>query len=195
MTPPESQDLLESEAFVRHLFAGHPTTAPERDLAMRAARQSRRRRRLSLGAAVLVVAGVVVATAAVTQTVPPAATPAESPHGNLTDEQYAAAVGLVRQEVARVHGTVTTATATLRSGTESTSNMGYLCDSGQVLDIMVFGTFQITTGGLLIGASEHAAPVSALLITADAETGRGCLMGVQTGEVSPDPGAVVLDLG
>ncbi|WP_344156522.1 hypothetical protein [Nocardioides koreensis] len=76
-------------------------------------------------------------------------------------------------------------------------NLGVACESDRLLHIRLIGTFpHIVTTGHPPDPHSTSAPedltVHAVLLTADAESGRACLVGVQTGEVAPEPGAVVL---
>lgn len=190
---PETEDGLESEAFVRALFANHPETPPDPDLAEQSATSARRRRWAGFGAAALALVVVLAGTVALTQRPDERdrSTPAASPHGQLTDQQYAAAVAIARQEIDRDPATVTSATVTLRPGTEPQPNTGPPCESGNLLIIQLIGNFPIAVGGPPGGAG----PVTAVVLTADAESGRTCLLTVQTGDRSPEPGSVALDLG
>jgi hypothetical protein len=168
-----------------------------------ASRHRRRRTLTMLGggcaAAVAIVVGVATVTSpgGVPSTPPPAASTSGA-HGDLTDQEYQAAVDLARQQLRTADGTVTTVTVTVSVGTVTDSNVGYPCESGRLLNIKLIGTFpHIATGGLvhLPGMPAEDSTVHAVVLTADAETGRACLIGVQTGDVKPEPGAVVLDLG
>lgn len=131
---------------------------------------------------------------------PPAHGPAESRSAAqyaLTDQEYAAAVALARDEVRADEANVTSTTVTVGGGTVTDSNMGYHCASGRLLHIKLIGMFpHIATTGHPPGPDNTAAPedftVHAVLLTADAETGRACLTSVQTGDVVPEPGATVL---
>ena len=120
------------------------------------------------------------------------ATPTET-HGALSAQQYAAAVELARQEIRNEDATVTNATATVGRGTVHDSNVGVPCTSGHVLHIKLIGKFpHIATTG---GPGLRTGPVRAVLLTADAESGQACLIGVHVGSASPKQGAVALDLG
>jgi hypothetical protein len=64
----------------------------------------------------------------------------------------------------------------------------------------LIGSFPHTAIAHVPADPSHAArpsdsDVHAMLLTADAATGRVCEIGVQTGAVSPDPNATVLVLG
>lgn len=120
-------------------------------------------------------------------------------HDGLTDQEYAAAVALARREVRKADAHVTSATAEIGRGVVVTNaNLGYPCTSGKVLRIKLIGTFPHTTAtgldtrGSTVTAADYT--VHAVLLTADAESGRACEESVQTGEVAPEPGATVLTL-
>jgi len=117
-------------------------------------------------------------------------------HGSLTDGQFKVAVAIARAEVAKEAATITSATATIGAGTETETNVGPPCTSGTLLHIKLIGTFPTISVGLgptagAPGASNDNS-VSAVLITADPESGKACLLGVQTGPTTPDPGATLL---
>jgi hypothetical protein len=80
------------------------------------------------------------------------------------------------------------------------SNLRYLCTSGWLLHAKLIGNFPgiVTTGVPVTPASTTSPPaftVHAVVLTADGETGRACLESVQIGDVSPDPGSVILRPG
>lgn len=87
---------------------------------------------------------------------------------------------------------ITSATATVGTGTETDPNVGPPCTSGTLLHIKLIGTFNIVTGGFGGQPTGTSFPVSAVLITADPVSGKACLLGVQTGSTAPDPGATLL---
>lgn len=121
-----------------------------------------------------------------------------APHGDLSNREYAAAVELARHEIRQDKATVTSATATVGSGTVTQPNLNGRCESGRLLHIKLIGTFPtiVTTGNpVAAGARSPDFTVHAVVLTADATSGQSCQMGVQTGRPSPEPGAVVLDLG
>ena len=120
-----------------------------------------------------------------------------SPHRALTEREYAAAVALARREVHSQDANLTSATATVGTGTVADSNTGHDCASGRLLHIKLIGAFpHIATSGHPVDstAKPEDFTVQAMLLTADAQTGRACLISVQTGHVAPDPGAEVLHL-
>lgn len=115
----------------------------------------------------------------------------------LTDKEYAFARELVRSEIRQEGATLTSATVTVSYGTVFDSNIGYPCTSGRLLHIKLIGDFpHIVTGGLAVqpGGRHPDMTVHAVNLTADAKTGRPCLIGVQTGEVAPAPNAVSLPI-
>ncbi|HET7355534.1 MAG TPA: META domain-containing protein [Nocardioidaceae bacterium] len=129
--------------------------------------------------------------------------PSKSPAGDratLTAQEYAFAVALARKEIREDDASVSSATVTVGRGTVTDSNLGHSCTSGRLLHIKLIGSFpRIVTSGLPQDPSSPAVPgdftVHAVLLTADAESGRACLKGVQTGDVAPEPGSVPLSLG
>jgi hypothetical protein len=108
-------------------------------------------------------------------------------HGSLTDSEFNVAVAIARAEVDKDAATITSATATISEGTETETNVGPACTSGTLLHIKLIGTFPTIVVDLASGE-----PVSAVVITADPESGKPCLLGVQVGPTSPDPGATLL---
>jgi hypothetical protein len=117
-------------------------------------------------------------------------------HGSLTDREFNVAVAVARAETEKYAATVTSATATVGDGTVTDPNAGPACTSGTLLHIKLIGTFPTIVVGLLPTAGAPGASndnsVSAVLITADPESGKACLLGVQTGPTTPDPGATLL---
>jgi hypothetical protein len=113
-------------------------------------------------------------------------------HGPLADQQFNVAVAVARAEIAKYAATVTSATATVGEGTVTDPNAGPPCTSGTLLHIKMIGTFNITTTGSGGQPTPSSEPVSAVLITADPETGKACDLSVQTGPTTPDPGATLL---
>jgi hypothetical protein len=117
-------------------------------------------------------------------------------HGLLTDKQFNVAVAIARAEVAKYAATITSVTAAVGTGTETEANVGPPCTSGTLLHIKVIGTFPtIMVAPRPVSSAPTASndySVTAVLITADPISGKGCLLSVQTGAVTPDPGATVL---
>jgi len=119
-------------------------------------------------------------------------------HSPLSDHEYALALNLARHEIGRQDATITSATVTLGYGKVTESNVFYACMSGRLLNILLIGDFPHTvTTGLpkLAGETSHDFTVRAVVLTADAESGRACLIGVRTGDVVPVPGALSLPVG
>jgi hypothetical protein len=115
---------------------------------------------------------------------------------SLSDDELAFARAIVQDE-ASVKGTdISSATAIVRSGTVTDSNVGQPCTSGRLLAVKLIGKFpHIVTTGHPVRRGEHVDfTVTAVVITADAETGQVCLKGVQTGDVEPEHGAQVIPL-
>lgn len=128
---------------------------------------------------------------------PPSRTDTSPSHGQLTDEQFRIASKVAREQGERSARSISGATATVGTGVVTDSNTGHPCTSGTLLHIKVIGEFNITHGGL--GGTPGRASqspiddaVHAVLITADGNSGEVCLISVQTGDVQPDPGAVLL---
>jgi hypothetical protein len=122
---------------------------------------------------------------------------AATPLGDLTYDEYTTAVATAREEASGQEGaTITGATARVHRGTVlvQASNTGHGCESGRLLEITVAGTFPDIVILPGVGAEPEDMVVTALLLTADAETGEVCLQGVHTGPVVAGPRDVVLDL-
>jgi hypothetical protein len=119
---------------------------------------------------------------------------------SLSDSEVAKAVAVAQQEIADQGATISNASAIARSGRIEDSNTGHPCTSGRLLQIKLIGKFpHVVTTGHPVEAGDPAPDftVRALISTADAETGRACLIGVQTaenGEVRPIPGATILHI-
>ncbi len=116
-------------------------------------------------------------------------------HGSLTDREYNVAVTVARAETLKYDATVTSASATVGKGTVTDPNAGPACTSGTLLNIKLIGTFPtIAVGGPSTGApgSSNDFTVTAVLITADPESGNPCAITVLTGPRTPDPGATLL---
>jgi hypothetical protein len=112
---------------------------------------------------------------------------AEDARGPLTEQQYDAAVAVAQHEIDREKARITTATAVLRHRTLSRrqSNLPGLCTSGRVIEIRLTGKFpHITTSGIA-GVPSASGHVTSVGITADALSGRACLLGVGTGRPAP----------
>ena len=119
-------------------------------------------------------------------------------HSPLTDHEYALALDLARQEIGRADATITSATVTLGYGKVTDSNIGYACMSGRLLNVLLIGDFPHTTTSPMVprsGETSKDLTVHAVVLTADAESGRACLVGVRIGDVVPEPGAISLRVG
>ena len=115
----------------------------------------------------------------------------------LTSQEYAFARALVRSEIRHLKDVVTSATVTVVDATTIDSSIGYRCPSGRLLQIKLIGDFaHIAVSPLAIqpGAPTPDVTVHAVNLTAGAKTGVTCLMGVQTGKVAPEPGAISLPI-
>lgn len=116
----------------------------------------------------------------------------------LTVQEYSFARDLVRSEIRREGAILTSATVTVVNATTIDSNIGYRCPSGRLLQIKLIGDFPhtVTTGhAMMPGGDPHEDfTIHAELLTAGAKTGLPCLMGVQTGKVATDPGAIWLPI-
>jgi hypothetical protein len=118
----------------------------------------------------------------------------------LSHHELAKARSVVHDKAESEGAQITSGTVTAEAGTVPQPNTGYRCSSGRLLRITLIGSFPHTGVAPIPADPSHAAQpsdsdVHAMLLTADAATGRVCEIGVQTGAVSPDPNATVLDLG
>jgi len=116
-------------------------------------------------------------------------------HGSLTDHEFGVAVAVARAEADKDASSITSATATVGKGTVTNPNDGPPCTSGTLLHIKLIGTFPTIVAappstGAVSASNDYS--VSAVLITADPESGKACLISVQTGATTPDPGATLL---
>ena len=137
-----------------------------------------------------------------------ACTSAETPQAtlerggpSLSQDEVSKAEAVASQVIADQGATVSSASVIARPGKVKDSNAGHPCTSGRELQIKLIGNFPhtLTTGHpVKPGSPSPDFTVRAMIITADAETGRACLIGVQTGEngeVKPSPGATMLTIG
>lgn len=113
--------------------------------------------------------------------------------GPLTDHQFTVAVSIARAEAERLGQPAVSATATVGKGTVYESNTGHICTSGLLLHIKLIGDFHAIPHGSMPGQPYE--PTSAVLITADPQSERACLIGVSTGEQRPADGSVLLFAG
>lgn len=117
---------------------------------------------------------------------------------SLNQDEVAKAEAVAGQVIEDQGASVSSASAIARSGKVDDSNTGHPCTSGRVLQIKLIGRFPhtVTTGHPVpAGSPAPDFTVRAMIITADAQSGRACLIGVQTGEngeVKPLPGATIL---
>ena len=121
----------------------------------------------------------------------PAPHPAEraANHDALTPAELARATALARAEAEREDAHLTSASVVARRGTVRQPNTGQACSPGRLLHLRLVGSFpHIVTTGTPGGAS-GAGDVHAVLLTADAATGRACLIGVTPREIGPAPGS------
>jgi len=130
-------------------------------------------------------------------TAAPLMSPTKHSDSALTYQEYDLARALVRSEIRRLKDVVTNATVTVVDATTIDSAIGYRCPSGRLLQIKLIGDFvHIAVSPMPIqpGAPTPDITVHAVNLTAGAKTGLTCLIGVQTGKVSPEPGAISLPL-
>ncbi len=208
MTPHDAKTTLD------RLWDDVPVGTPPIGALVRGGKTMRRRARLRAagGAAALILAVVAGSTVAANTVfdsanprpdgeVPSAVEPPTAPadQTKLSRDELARASALARQKVESEDAAVTSATVTAEQGTEEDTNTGYACSSGRLLHIKLIGRFPhiVTSGGPIDATKPGPTPdftVRAVVLTADAESGMACQVSVQTGEVSPEPGATVLRL-
>lgn len=129
------------------------------------------------------------------------ATSGDSAPSALSLGEIAMAEAVARDVIADQGASVTSATAVARRGTVEDSNTGHPCTSGRLLRIKLIGDFPhtVTTGHpVKQGEPMPDFTVRAVIVTADAGSGRACLIGVQTaenGEPQPLPGGTLLAVG
>ena len=132
-----------------------------------------------------------------TQSNHPAKPATQRSNSALTAQEYTFARNIVRSEIRRLEDVVTSATVTVSEGKVLDPNTGYFCNSGRLLNIKLFGDFvhiAFSHPAVLPGAPQPDFSVHAELLTADAKTGRVCLIGIQIGKLAPEPGAESLPL-
>jgi hypothetical protein len=101
---------------------------------------------------------------------------------HLTQGQYDAAVRIARHQVDLLHPRLSSASAIVQRGTVTKANLSGSCTSGSVIKIRLIGHgFRTVTGGLA-GAKPQS--VRSVEITADATSGRACLISAFTGRPS-----------
>src|SRR5689334_16437188 len=104
---------------------------------------------------------------------------------SLSQHELSAAAAVARHQIAKARATVYSVTVRAGPGRVKDSNTGHPCASGRLLTIKLIGRFPHTvTTGHPVRAGQPAPDftVRAEIITADAETGTACLIGVQTAE-------------
>jgi hypothetical protein len=116
----------------------------------------------------------------------------------MTAAERAIAVAVARREISKEDAKITSASASVSTGVVTDSNTGAECLSGRLLHIKPIGSFaHITVSPPGLAAGSHRTvdtTVRAVALTADADTGRTCLVAVQTGKVQPKLGATVLNI-
>ena len=146
---------------------------------------------------ILVALVVLPLLAACTSAKTPQAT-LESRGTSLSQDEVAKAEAVARQVIADQGASVSSASVIARPGKATDSNTGHPCTSGRELQIKLIGKFPhtVTTGHpVRPGTPTPDFTVRAMIITADAELGRACLIGVQTaenGEPERLPGSTIL---
>lgn len=131
--------------------------------------------------------------------------PSHSPGGSATHDgstlsrkEVVEAESVARQTIAEQSATVTSASVIARPGKVTDTNTGRPCTSGRLLRITLIGKFpHVATTGHPVppGSPTPDFTVRAMVITADAETGRACLIAAQTaenGEPAPPFGSTTL---
>ena len=124
----------------------------------------------------------------------------KDPGASLREDEVAKAEAVARDVLADQGASVTSASVVARPGTVKDSNTGQPCTSGRELQIKLIGDFPhaVTTGHPVTpGSPPPDFTVRAMIITADAESGRACLIGVETaenGEPKPLPGSTNLSV-
>ena len=123
-----------------------------------------------------------------------------APTSSLSQDDIAKAETLVRDIIADQDAAVTSASVIARSGRVLGGNTGHPCTSGRELKIKLIGDFpHISTTGhpVKAGSAPPDFTVRAMVIIADAESGRACLICVQTaenGEPKPLPRSTILSV-
>lgn len=115
-------------------------------------------------------------------------------HGGLDARQHAVALQAAHRETARPGRSITVATAKLVDGPIRQPNTKWRCTSSPLVRITLIGDFpDITAAGAPQGRGDDS--VHAMILTADPQSRHVCLIGVRTGHVVAEPGAVVLFRG
>lgn len=108
-------------------------------------------------------------------------------------ERVDKATYLAQEYAAKEEATIRSATATWSSGTIATPNTGQKCESGQLVNITLAGSFpHIATSGGPPGGDGTYGAVTGVFLTADAQSGNICQISVTTGEVESGEAATEL---
>lgn len=110
---------------------------------------------------------------------------------SLTSREYKFAQQIAQAEIKKEDATVTSVTAKLENGTVIDSNVGYSCTSGQLLKILLIGSFPHSVS-LTAGSGAANYTVHGVALTADAKSGKVCLLGVHVGRISPLSNSVLI---
>jgi hypothetical protein len=117
---------------------------------------------------------------------------------SLSRNEVARAEVIARQAIADQGASVSSASVIERMGNVEYSNTGHPCTSGRELQIKLIGKFPHTetTGHTWpSGSSPPDFTIRAMIITADSQSGRTCLIEAQTAEngaAQPLPGGLTL---
>jgi hypothetical protein len=123
----------------------------------------------------------------------PAAKVAPKPSGaTLSRNQISKAEAIVRHAIASPEALVLSATVIERSGPVGNSSTGNPCSSGGRLRIKLIGDFPRVLFSELPGTPGPREDFTALVITADAESGQPCRLKALTGVQKPQPGGTPL---
>lgn len=113
--------------------------------------------------------------------------------GGLSGRELTFARNIARYWIAKSGAKVSSASVTATAGKEPSHNVGDACMSGRLLYIRLIGEFPNTAVSPRPGTAEEVS-VRSMHITADAKTGRACLVGVGIKGVTPDHNAVILPI-
>ena len=108
----------------------------------------------------------------------------QSPDDAVKHERVDKAARIAQEYATKEEATIRSATATWSSGTVATPNTSQECESGQLVNITLAGSFpHITTSGGPPGGDGTDGVVTGVFLTADAQSGNICQISVTTGEV------------
>ena len=124
---------------------------------------------------------------------PTASEPPLQAEGGLSGRELTLARDIARYWIARAGAKITSATVTASAGKEPDHNVGDACMSGRLLNIRLLGDFPHTVVSPPFGSTEDLT-VRSMQITADAKTGRACLVGVGIKILTPEADAVALPI-